>query len=148
MTFRTTWISFSKKIDYITFHWKKCLDFAFYEKWKKNIFRIVHNKNHHCEFHRAYVKIAEVIYIRHFAIRLKRYIWYCKQCLKKQTTKHISYEQLISIKIMILFFYTITIDFIISLPSFEIDMNVVLITIDKYFKRVSMLSKMTIWSAS
>ena len=49
---------------------------------------------------------------------------------------------------MILFFHTITIDFIISLPSFKIDMNVVFIIIDKYSKWISMLSKMTIWSAS
>ena len=126
---------------------KKVSRFCISWKMKKNIFRIVHDKNHHCGFHRAYVKIAEIIYIRHFAIRLKLYIRYCKQCLEKQTTKHVSYEQLISIKIMILFFHTITIDFIISFSSFKTDMNVVLIITDKYFKRISMLSRMATWSA-
>ena len=43
-TFRTTWTSFSKKIDYITFHWKKCLDFAFHEKWKKTFFKLFMTK--------------------------------------------------------------------------------------------------------
>ena len=49
---------------------------------------------------------------------------------------------------MILFFYTITIDFIILLLSFENEINVVFITTNKYSKRISMFSKMTTWSAS
>ena len=127
---------------------KKNFRFCISWKLKKNIFQIIYDQNHHCGFHRIYVRTIDAIYIRHFFIRLKRYIRHYKQCLKEQTTKHVSYEQLISIKIMTLFFHTITIDFIISFSSFETDMNVVFIIIDKYFKRISMLSKITIWSAS
>ena len=113
---------------------------------KKNIFEIVHDQNHHCEFHQIYVRAVKAVYIRHFETRLKRYICYCKQCQKKQTTRHVSYNQLTSIKIMTLFFHTLTIDFIVALPLFESEMNAVLITTNKYFKRISMLSKMIIWS--
>ena len=115
---------------------------------KKNVFHLIHDQNHHCKFHRAYVKAVETIYIKHFVIWFKRYICYCKQCQKKQTTKHVSYEQLASIKIMILFFHIVIIDFIVALSFFESKMNVVLIIIDKYFKRISMFSEMTIWSTS
>ena len=115
---------------------------------KKNVFQLIHDQNHHCEFHRIYVKAIETIYVKHFATRLKRYIRYCKQCLKGQTIKHASYEQLISIKIMTLFFHIITIDFIVSFPSFELKINVVFITIDKYSNRIHTFPKMTTWSAS
>ena len=115
---------------------------------KKKMFHLIHDQNHHCEFHRIYVRAVETVYIKHFATRLRRYIRYCKQCQKKQTTKHVSYEQLISIKIMILSFHIVIIDFIVAFSFSESKMNVVLIITDKYSKRVSMLSKMTIWSAS
>ena len=115
---------------------------------KKKVFHLIHDQNHHCEFHRIYVRAVEAVYIKHLTTRLRRYIRYCRQCQKKQTTKHVSYEQLISIKIMILFFHIVIIDFIVALPFSELKMNVVFIITDKYFKRVSMLSKMTTWSTS
>ena len=125
---------------------KKILRFCISWNMKKNVFQIIHDQNHHCEFHRMYVRAIDAVYIKHFAIWFKRYIWYCKQCLKKQTTKHVLYEQLILIKIMTLFFHTITIDFIVTLSSFESKMNAVFITINKYFKWIIMLSEMTTWS--
>ena len=112
------------------------------------MFHLIYDQNHHCEFHQIYVRTVETVYIKHFVTRFTRYIRYCKQCQKKQTTKHVSYEQLISIKIMILCFHIVIVDFIVAVSFFESKMNVVLIITDKYFKRVSMLSKMTIWSAS
>ena len=115
---------------------------------KKDIFEIVHDQNHHCDFHRIYVKAVEAVYIKHFETRLKRYIRYCKQCQERQTTKHVSYDQLISIKIMTLFFHTVTIDFIVALSFFESKMNAVFITTNKYFKRINMFLKMIIWSTS
>ena len=115
---------------------------------KKKMFYLIHDQNHHCEFHWIYVRAVEAVYIKHFATRLRRYIRYCRQCQKEQTTKHVLYEQLVLIKIMILFFHIVIIDFIVALSFFESKMNAVLIITDKYFKRVNMLSKMTIWSAS
>ena len=123
---------------------KKKFWFCISWKLKKNIFQIIHDQNHHCEFHRIYIRAIDAIYIKHFFIRLKRYIRHCKQCLKAQTTKHVSYKQLISIKIMTLFFHTIIIDFIVALPSFESEINAVFIITDKYFKRISMFSKIII----
>ena len=128
----------SKKIPRLCISWSM----------EKNVFQIVHDQNHHCGFHRAYVRAIGAVYIRHLATRFRRYIRYCKQCLERQTTKHAPYEQLASIKTMTLLFHTVTIDFIVALPSFESGMNVVFTTTDKYFKRITMLSGMTIWSAS
>ena len=60
-------------------------NFRFCISWnmKKNVFHLIHDQNHHCEFHQIYVKTIEAVYIKYFAIQLKRYIRYCKQCLKK-----------------------------------------------------------------
>ena len=135
-----------KNIIYYAFL-KKTLRLCISWKLEKEVFKIVHDINHHCEFHRVYVRVSKTIYIRHFSNRLRRYIRHCQQCLKKQTVKHASYEKFASIKIMTLSFHTITIDFIVALSETD-GMNVVLITIDKFFKKINMISNKTTWSVS
>jgi hypothetical protein len=55
---------------------------------KKNIYQMTHDDNHHCDFHRAYARTAESLYIRHMNKRLRRYIQHCKTCLERQITRH------------------------------------------------------------
>ena len=97
--------------------------------WKRRPYRLVHDQNHHCGFHRAYARASEAIYIRYFSNRLRRYIHHCKQCFEKQTIRHAPYEKWASIKFMTLPFHTVIIDFIVALPPSETKLNVVLITL-------------------
>ncbi len=103
---------------------------------KKKIYNMTHDNNHHCDFHRIYIKIVESLYIRHLIKRLRRYIKHCKHCLKNQITRHFFYEELNFIKTMTLFFHTITIDFVIALSIFFIELNDLLIITNKFFKKL------------
>ncbi len=113
---------------------------------KKDVYKMTHNDNHHCEFHRTYARIAESLYIRHMIKRLRRYIHHCKQCLEEQTKRHSSYDELNLIKIMILFFHTIIIDFIVILLKSQ-EYDVMLTTTDKFFKRVNLVASKETWNA-
>jgi hypothetical protein len=90
---------------------------------KKDIYRMTHDDNHHCGFHRVYARIAGSLYIRHMFKRLKRYIQHCRSCLEGQTKRHVSYEELTSIKTTILFFHIVIIDFVVVLPPASIGEN-------------------------
>jgi hypothetical protein len=107
---------------------------------------MTHDDNHHCEFHKAYARIAESLYIRHMIKRLRRYIHHCKQCLKEQTKRHSSYDELNFIKTMILFFHTIIIDFIVILFISQ-EYDVMLTTTNKIFKRISFVANKKTWNA-
>ena len=67
---------------------------------EKEVYRLVHDENHHCGFHRAYARAAGAVYIQHLSGRLRRYIRHCKPCLEGQTNRHAPYGQLAPIKTM------------------------------------------------
>ena len=114
---------------------------------KKRIYALIHDNNHHCDFHRAYARIADSLYIRHLTKRFRKYIKYCKKCMKNQTMRHASYEKLKFINIMTLLFHIIIIDFIVSMSEISNEMNAILFTIDKFFKRISFVAEKITWSA-
>jgi hypothetical protein len=115
---------------------------------KRNIYQMTHDDNHHCEFHRAYVRVFESIYIRHMIKRLRRYIHHCKFCLEDQIKRHSSYDELNSIRTMTLSFHTMIIDFVIALSEVSSEENVLLTTIDTFIKRVSLIFDKNTWIAS
>ncbi len=117
--------------------------------WSKerDIYEMTHDNNHHCDFHRAYARIFEFLYIRHMIKRLRRYIHHCRFCLKKQTKRHLSYDELNLIKTMILFFHTIIIDFIVFLFMSQ-EYDALLTTTNKFFKRVNLTSEKENWDAA
>ena len=116
-------------------------------KLKKRIYALIHDNNHHCDFHKTYVRIVDFLYIRHLTKRFRRYIKYCKKCMKNQIMRHVSYEKLKFINIMILFFHIIIIDFIISMSKISNEMNAIFFTIDKFFKRINLIAEKITWNA-
>lgn len=102
---------------------------------KKRIYTLVHDNNHYCKFHRVYVRISNLLYIRHLTKRLRKYIKHCRKCQKDQTVRHVLYKDLKLIRNLILLFYTITLNFIISLLTTSNNLNAVFITIDKFSKK-------------
>ena len=115
---------------------------------KKIIFTTTYDENHHCDFHRVYVRISEFLYIKHLIKRFKRYIKHYKKCIENQIVRHVFYDELHSIKSIVLFFHIIIIDFIFVLSEFSNDMNSVFITTNKFFKRISLMSDKITWFAS
>ena len=114
---------------------------------KKIIFATTHDENHHCDFHRVYVRISEFLYIRHLVKKLKKYIKHCKKCIENQIVRHVLYDELHSIKSIALFFHIIIIDFIFVLSETLNDMNFVFNTTNKFFKRISLMSDKITWFA-
>lgn len=115
---------------------------------EKKIYALIHDDNHHCDFHRAYVRISESLYIRHLVKRLRKYIKYCRQCIEDQITRYALYEELHFIKTLALLFHTMIIDFILALSEISAGLDFVLITTNKFFKRINLMSKKSIWTAS
>ena len=115
---------------------------------KKIIFATTHDENHHCDFHRVYVRISESLYIRHLVKRLRKYIKHCKKCIENQIIRHVFYDELHSIKSIALSFHIIIIDFIFALSEISDDMNSVFITTNKFSKRISLMSDKITWFAS
>ena len=114
---------------------------------KKIIFTITYDENHHCDFHRVYVRIFEFLYIKHSIKKFRRYIKHCKKCILNQIIRHAFYDELHSIKSIALSFHIIIIDFIFALSENSDGINVVFITIDKFFKKINLMSKKITWFA-
>jgi hypothetical protein len=121
--------------------------FKFCISWslKKDIYKMTHDDNHHCEFHKAYIRIFESLYIRHISKRLRRYIHHCKSCFEKQTKRYSSYDELNSIRTMTLSFHTVIIDFVVASSITLIEENAILIITKKFFKRINIIAKKDTW---
>ena len=105
---------------------------------KKNIFKLIHDENQHCEFHRVYARLNS-IYIRHVDKRLSSYIRYCRICNERQIKKHAFYDAFNFIKSLILLFHTVILNFVVALSSTSLKMNSILFTTDKFFKRIELV---------
>ncbi len=113
---------------------------------EEEIFELAH-RSHHVEFHRTYQHIAESLYIRKLSIRLRKFIEHCLNCLLYQTRRHQSYEELQFIKTMNVLFHTITMNFVMMLSISQEEYDYMLIIIDKFFKRMMMISSKTTYTA-
>ncbi len=113
---------------------------------EEEIFELAH-RSHHVEFHRTYQHIAESLYIRKLSIRLRKFIEHCLNCLLYQTRRHQSYEELQFIKTMNVLFHTITMNFVMMLSISQEEYDYMLIIIDKFFKRMTMISSKTTYTA-
>jgi hypothetical protein len=72
-------IDFSLRDDFIYYtSIEKSFKFCILWFIKRNIYRIIHDDHHHCDFHRVYARVIESLYIRHLIKRLRRYIKHCK----------------------------------------------------------------------
>jgi hypothetical protein len=115
----------------------------------KKIFRMTHDDFMHVDFHRAHVIIFETLYIRRLAHYLRQYIAYCFQCLLNQTKRHRSYDSFYSISTFKISFYTITMNFILTLSSFDWrKYDIMLTVIDKFFKTKLLISDLNNWKAN
>jgi len=100
---------------------------------EEEIFKLAH-QSHHVEFHQTYQHIAESLYIIKLLIRLRKFIEHCLNCLLYQTKRHQLYEELQFIKIINVFFHTITMNFVMTLSISQEEYDCILIIINKFFK--------------
>lgn len=115
---------------------------------KKEIFELIHDRQHHGGFHRTYDRIVSSVYLRHLYRNLRTYIEHCPECELNQTKRHKPYESMVPIDRPGIPFHTIAMDFIVALPVTIDDLNYLLTVIDKFFKRVLLLPGKTTYSAA
>ncbi len=114
----------------------------------QNIFKMTHDDLAHVEFHRAHTIIVETLYIRRLAHYLRQYIEYCSKCLLNQIKRHRSYDVLIFISSSKISFYTITMNFVLTLSqSRQEKFDTLLIVTNKFSKDKLFISRQNTWKA-
>ena len=112
---------------------------------KTKIFRQTHDFTHHDDFMKIYDRLRHFIYVRFMIKRLKIYIIHCSKCQMNQTKRHSIYDELNSIVSSTISFYTIVMNFIITL-SFNRKFDVLLIIICKFSKKILLIVDHNTWN--
>ena len=115
---------------------------------KKEVFELAHDRQHHGGYHRIYDRISNSIYLRHLFKHLRTYIEHCPKCELNQTRRHKSYGSIISIDRSGISFHIIVMDFIVTLSDTVEGFDSLLIVIDKFSKRVLLISGKIIFGAA
>ena len=131
-------------IDNINEHECLCILICF----KKKIFKFIYDQQHYDRFHHIYNWIFSSLFLCHLIRQLKTYILYCSECKINQTKCHSSYSSLQSIMMFSILFYTITMNFILTLSSNHKDLNNILIVTDKFMKQMLLLTDKSIYIAA
>ena len=111
---------------------------------KREIFRFVHDENHHFEIHRNYDRISNILYIFRLFKKIRKYIEHCSICQLTQTKRHKFYDEFMSIISTSRFFHIIAIDFILVLFD---ELNIIMFVICKHFRKTSLIFDKEIYDA-
>ena len=98
-------------IDNINGHECLCILICF----KKKIFELMHDQQHHSGFYRTYDHILTFLFLYHLIRCLKIYIQHCLKCQLNQIKQHSLYGSLNSISISVISFHTIIMNFVLVL---------------------------------
>ena len=107
---------------------------------EKKIFAIMYNDHYHVRFHQVYKCIVVNLYIWNLSWHLKQYITHYSKYLHYQTARHALYEALHSIIELLISFHTVIADFILELLKISTDLNIMIIIICKFFKKIEFIS--------
>src|SRR5438034_10706486 len=100
---------------------------------------MTHNDHYHAGFHRAYSCIITSLYIQNLSQCLKQYITHCSKCLHYQTARHALYEALHLIVELSISFHTVITDFILELFKISTDLDIMMMIICKFFKKIEFI---------
>ena len=114
---------------------------------KVEVFRQVHDLIHHDEFMKTYNRLRYFVYIRFMTKRLKVYITHCSNYQLNQIKRHAFYDSFTSILFSTISFHIIVMNFIVVL-LLNRDMNVLLIIICKFIKKILLIIDHDTWSAT
>ena len=114
---------------------------------EKDLFELAHDQLAHAGFHRAYNRLRATYFIRKLSRHLKRYIQHCRICQTHQTKRHAAYGELKPIETPPQPFHTVTIDFVLGLPTFD-EFDAALTVTDKFSKRVSIAPGKSTYTAA
>lgn len=111
-----------------------------------NILAIVYGEGH-LGFSRCYKIIARFWFIRGLTKLLRSFIQHCPQCLALQTRRHPLYGLLQPIESPPVFFFTLTLDFVLALLLNKEKFNAIMSLTCKFWKQVTLIPGANMWSA-
>ena len=113
----------------------------------KDILALAHGDGH-LGFQRCYKIVAKSWYVHGLTTALREYIRHCPKCLILQTRRHRPYGALQPISSPPVPFHTITLDFVLALPTSEKpdQYNTILSVTCKFLGRTTFISGKTTWS--
>ena len=114
----------------------------------KDVLKIVHeDSNDHSEYAKCYEQIASTWYIRDLTRQLRDYLKYCSKCQINRIRRHQSHDSLQSILSSVIFFHTLSLDFILALSVSRVEQfNVAMSITCKFTKRVIIVLDKNIWT--
>ena len=110
-----TEIDFEMHNDFI--YYKKNRRLCISKSIEKKIFNLTHDNNQHSDAIKCFYRIKEFLFISRLFKKLKTYIDHCSQCQLNQTKRHKIYEKLMSISISAISFYTVAMNFIMTISN-------------------------------
>lgn len=106
----------------------------------KEVFEMAHDEAGHPGYIRTHERITQTLFIQRLSQRLHDYLRHCPQCRLNQTPRHKPYGSLQPILTPPEPYYTVTIDFVLALPTFTLDRFDCLLTVtDKFSKRITLI---------
>ena len=106
---------------------------------KREIFELIHDRQHYEEFHKTYDRIINFVYMRHLSKHLRAYINHYSKCELNQTKRDKFYDNIIFIDRSGIPFHIITMNFIMTLFITKEDFDSLFIMIDKFSKRIFLI---------
>ena len=112
---------------------------------EKKIFEMTHDDHYHVRFYWIYNHIITDLYIQNLSQYLKQYITHCLKCLHYQTVRHMLYRVLQLIVESLISFHIVTADFILRLSKISSNLNIMMIIICKFFKKMKFIFSKEMW---
>ena len=104
-----------------------------------DVFRLAHDELGHPGYYRTHERLAGAVHIRHLSKKLREFIRHCPRCQLYGTRRHKPYGSMQPILSPSVPFHTITLDFIVSLPTSREGFDCALTVTDKFSKRVTFI---------
>lgn len=107
---------------------------------------VIAHRNGYPSFSCYYEIIICLWFIQDLIKMLWKFFRHCSECVMLQTKKYLSYGSIQSIDLSPVPFYTLMFDFILALPLASKRFNALMLVIYKFFKHISFIKEIDIWS--
>ena len=115
---------------------------------KYEIFKLVYDEMRHSEYARTHEKLTRDIYIYNMSTKLHEYLRHCSHYQLHQTPRHSPYGSLQSIYTPLRPFYTIIIDFILTLSKTPSDYDNIISITKKTSKVITLIPGVSTWNGT
>ena len=110
------------------------------------IFSLCHDDTHP-GYERCFDKISSSFFVRRLSKNLREFLRHCPKCQLYQTKRHKPYGALQPVLSNPTLFHTVTIDFILALPSTHDKLDTAITVTDKFSKRLTAIAGKSTYSA-